>query len=472
MLFNVIKDSANMKNIKITSPFLYFVILMLVLFIACNEYNEPTSIFQSDKSFPANPTIISISPADHILLAGINGREIAITGNNFSTEDSSYIYFNGTRGLIKSITPSTMIVYRPLVYGDSIPIAIEVPSALGPAHSNIKYKIERPIYPYLSAEVRLTPHTSSYKFYCMLVGGTIGTNEILYVSENKAIYQLTQVTTNEKQVENISEYKSKDAFLPAEFTNISDMKFGPDDSLYFTSESGSGNNLSSKIYRTIGPPIGTPGSIPETFVTLGASNVRKLDFNQNIIYCGFKNGIYMVNKLNRKFKSSKHYLTLKTINELHVYNGYIYVAVSNTSGSKNSALWRNRIISVSPDSLGISDSLGVDEPVIDVAQTSPCNSNTTFSSFAMDRFGTLYLCLQNPATSPLPYSLYVYENNALVPFYYDNIIPPYVDQIVWGKNQDVYLNRGLSISGNSAPTSAKDSVRIFRMGMGIQGAAK
>jgi hypothetical protein len=61
--------------------------------------------------------------------------------------------------------------------------------------------------------------------------------------------------------------------------------------------------------------------------------------------------------------------------------------------------------------------------------------------------------------------LYVLESNgSAVPFYMEKILPPVIDQIVWGTNRDLYLNRGMNMS------SVPDSTRIFKMGMGVMGA--
>jgi hypothetical protein len=129
------------------------------------------------------------------------------------------------------------------------------------------------------------------------------------------------------------------------------------------------------------------------------------------------------------------------------------------------ALWRNRIIQSFSGNL---DSLDQNELVVDVtANANAAIRSSTLNSFCIDGSGVVYCVLQN-TTNPLPFCLYVFENGTFVPFYQDNIIPAFVDQVTWGRNQDVYLNRGATIYGSAA----RDSVRLYRMGMGIQRSAK
>jgi hypothetical protein len=451
-----------MKNLKSRYYLFSLTFFMVIFLIACNEYNEPTSIFEPGKSFPSNPTISGIFPADSAV-AGINGREVTIFGTDFSTMDSTYIYFQGQRSLIKSISPTSVVVFRPTVYGDSIPITLEVPSALGPAHSYFKYKIERPIYPYLSAEVRLTKFT--YKFTCMEVGAPIGEDEVLYIAVNKTVYQVIKKKVTQEEL--IYKYKDETAFFPLALSVITDMKFGPDGYLYFVTDP---KNI---VYRTLGGG-GAVSTAPETFVNLTSNRASKLDFDQNgYLYCGYRYGIFVIypnrtSKNSGRFNDNMRY----TIRELHVYNGFVYSAVSYTGPNASisrMALWRNRII---PSFSGNLDSLDQNELVIDVtANTDAALRGSSLNSFCIDRNGTVYCCLQN-TTNPLPYSVYVFENGTFIPFYTDNIIAPCVDQIAWGKNQDVYLNRGITIYQNETFPAAKDSVRLYRMGMGIQSATK
>jgi hypothetical protein len=239
------------------------------------------------------------------------------------------------------------------------------------------------------------------------------------------------------------------------FLTISDIKFGPGGYLYLTVLSSTAGE-SANIYRI------TPGSVLETFSRVPRGNANVMDFNQNgNLYTGFRNGIYIVHQ-DATVKSSGRYSTNYKLLKLRVYNGYIYVAAQYTGTDQSvpkMSIWRNRIVGT--------DSLDQNELVVNVrASADPAlsHANTMISSFDIDANGNIYFCLQN-STKPLPYTIYVLENDGTIsPFYVDKILPPVIDQIVWGTNTNVYLNRGFNMSAKP------DSVRIYKMGMGVMGA--
>ena len=419
-----------MKNKNVLNQIL-ILLIFICFFSACNTFNEPNPIWVGSPNVPADPVIASMDPPDSAV-AGIQGREISIIGSNFSTTpNSNYVYFQNQPAMVKSSSQNQIVVYRPTIYGDTLSVSVQIPLARGTANLNKTYKIERPVYPYPS--YLMPAAAATLTFYSM----EVDKDENLYIGSKQVIYQIPPAA------DTVMTFKS----LSREFLKFTDMKFGVDGYLYF---------LISKtnVYRT------TAGSSPpETFVTLDYAT-EKLDFDQNQnIYTGFKNGIYVI-KSDRTVTASGLFAANFTIKDIRVYNGELYVNAAYTGTDTTiakAAVWKNSILDVN-GTLSTPSQVVVDLSNYADPNISTCDIN----SFNIDKNGTIYLCLKKTGVT-LSHYLYIVENDgSIVPFYQDEILPDRLDQLVWGNYEDAYLNRGVSVLGAVE--------RVLRMKMGIEGA--
>jgi hypothetical protein len=93
-------------------------------------------------------------------------------------------------------------------------------------------------------------------------------------------------------------------------------------------------------------------------------------------------------------------------------------------------------------------------------------NNCYISSFAIDEFGNIYMCLRNHQK----YSLFVREaDGSVTPFYTDeNILPNTVEKLIWGNSRYLYLSSSSLHALGSTLTDAPG--RIYRMAMDRNGA--
>jgi hypothetical protein len=398
-----------MKKKKLLYQFI-FVSLIMFLLSSCTHFDEPGLINQPDQTYSENPVITGITPSDSAV-AGV--REIIIAGQNFSIDgkDTNWVYIGGKAAEIKSVSSSQLVVYRPVIFGNSLDINVVIPSALSIAKV-LKYKIEEPVIEFSDF---------SYQHYT-LTAFDVDNQENIYVGTHRALLKLAPNGIDLNEIAGSST-------LGSAFNTFTDMKFGPGGYLYAL--------VGRKDIYRLDPATGENNS----YVTL-PNNSDKLDFdaNQNI-YTGRRDGILVVNS-DKTITSTGKYDNIPIV-EIRVLNGYLYTASAST-------LWKNQIL----DDKG---SLGDDETVVDISSI-PSLSNCEISSFNMDNQGTVFLCLKNHPQ----YSIFVLENDGSVtPFYKADILPQSVDQIIYGSGRYMYLSRGLMVA---------DSVRFYRMGMEHNGA--
>ena len=142
----------------------FVVMATTICFIAgCTKYEDPAPIYATDVAYRANPSISSLLPGD---TASVGVREISILGENFSTNiPDNQLYFNKSIATIKSATPTKLVVYRPVIFGDSVTVKVVVNGALSVNTYSKFYKIKQPIYPYDSRDIRNASFTN--KIYCV-----------------------------------------------------------------------------------------------------------------------------------------------------------------------------------------------------------------------------------------------------------------------------------------------------------------
>ena len=134
------------------SPRLIFfvccMVMIPVLFIACEYSNKPGIIYDPNVSVDVSgkPTITGIAPA-----AGAVGgvREITINGTNLGVVngDTNLVYFGAVRPLIKEIHDSYITIYRPRLSNDhydrTITVSVTNPNLLT-VSSSFSYNVQAP----------------------------------------------------------------------------------------------------------------------------------------------------------------------------------------------------------------------------------------------------------------------------------------------------------------------------------------
>ncbi|MGE5498644.1 MAG: IPT/TIG domain-containing protein [Syntrophothermus sp.] len=386
------------------------VILLTIIAGSCTEFKEPADINSPTVAYSRNPAITQIVPSDSAM-AGV--REITLIGSNFfpGSIDSNLVYFQGKRAIIKNVAADKIVLYRPVLtddqYGVPLNVALVVPSAL--VTSTVKnYKIELP--------VRTFGDFSRYNY--ALMAAEVDKMENIYVASRRAIYKMTPDGIN------INTWAS----LSSDFAKITDMKLGPSGSaqkyLYVLIDKAA-------IYR-----LDLNTAAPVKLATF-PSVVAKADFDdKGNLYAAKTDGIFVLHQ-DLTMADLQSYKNIQ-INELRVYNGYLYAATPK-------ALYRNQI----KDNTG---KLGPQETVADLSRQAELAS-CEISSFNIGADGTILLCLK----SHPKYSLFVLENDgSMTPYYSAKILPQLVDQMIWGSGRFMYLSRG---------SLARDSVRFYKMGM-------
>ena len=369
--------------------FYYIICLFFIsLFTSCTHFDNPAEINNQDQGYSKDPVISNISPADSAV-AGV--REIVINGQNFSVDgkDTNWVYIGGKAAEIKSVSPTQIVVYRPVTFGNSLDINVVIPSALSVAKVP-QYKIEEPVAAFSDF---------SYQHYA-LTAFDIDNQENIYVGTHRSLFKLAPNGIDLNEIAGSSVFGSA-------FNNFSDLKFGPGGFLYAL--------VGKKDIYQINAATGENTK----YITL-PENSDKLDFdaNQNI-YTGRRDGIIVVNP-DMTVSVTGKYDNIPIV-EVRVLNGYLYTAT-------RFILFRNQIL----DSKG---SLGDDETVTDIS-SNPGFTNCEITSFNMDNQGMIILCIKNHPK----YSLFVIENDGSVnPFYKADILPQNIEQInLW--KQPIYVS--------------------------------
>lgn len=396
-----------MKNIIKQKTILILILLIIGALSACEKFVDPPQIYKPDAKYSESPVITSVIPADDAI-AGV--REIIINGSNFAVnnEDTNWVKIGGVDADIKSITENEIVVYRPSSFGDNLSITVTIPTALSVA-SVPEYDVEEPIADHGNFS------TNAYDLFSI----ESDLEDNLYIGTRREIQKLS---ADGIFLSTVGEY-------PSAFAKITELKFGPEGYLYAA--------LSKKeIYK-----IDINTGVETEYVKL-PKNIEKIDFDKNgNLFAARRDGIYVVQS-DLTITETLLYDN-ERVNELRVYNDYLYVALDEK-------LSRNKIL----DDKG---NLGEIEEIINLENIEGFGV-AEISSFNIDSEGVFVLAIKSHET----HSLFVLENDgSLAPFYKADIIPMDIDQIVYGNDRYMYLNRGSLDS---------DSLRVFKMGMVNKGA--
>ncbi|MEG8946311.1 IPT/TIG domain-containing protein [Rosettibacter firmus] len=389
-----------------------FVIFIVVITIAglikCTKYEEPPLIFNPESlQLAPSPKVSSIIPKDSAR-AGV--REIIINGENFGvTPDNNTIVFVGGKITeIKSLSPNQIVIYRPQLelskYNKPLDVVISVQKALELAKIK-NYKINIPYEQY--------GDFNNYTYNLFAI--EVDKQENLYIATRRALLKY-----DGKEIVRVG------GQLPSDFSRVSDLKFGPGGFLYAL--------VSKNVLYRLDPNTGAE----EKYLTL-PKECDRLDFDQyNNLYTAKKDGLFIV-KPDKSIITTNLYQSV-IITDIRVFNNYLYVTSAEN-------IWKHRIL----DNNG---TLGDQEPVLNVKNQGADFSRATISSITFDKDGMMLVVLKNHPN----YSLFVLESDGtLSPYYKANILPKFIDQIVWGNSFYLYLNRGITLT--------RDSVRVYRMGM-------
>lgn len=401
-----------MNNIKIKNRAAHFILLLVLLLTAgsCTKFDEPALINSPSMPYAQNPEASQIIPADSAM-AGV--REITIMGKNFyvNNPDSNFVYFQGKKAIIKSVSADRIVINRPVLsdelYGRPLSVTVGVPSALGTSKIQ-SYKVEQPVRAFGDFS----------RFTYALMAADVDKDENIYMASRRIIYKIPPDGIN------IVTWAS----LGSDFAKITDLKLGPPNSskkyLYALIDK-------QAIYRF---DLSTAKNVK---FAVFPSAVDKGDFDdKGNFYAAKSNGVYVLHP-DSTFLGPQGVKSV-TINELRVFNSYLYAATAKI-------LYR---IPITDDK----GKLGTQEAVVDLNKNADLKS-CEISSFNFSSDGTIYLCLKGHAR----YSVFVLETDgSITPFYSANILPRLVEQMIWGCGRYLYLCRGSLV---------RDSVRFYKMGM-------
>lgn len=380
--------------------------ITILVFTACNEYSEPPLIYNPDETLETGPSITSVVPVDSAQ-AGI--REISINGSGFAADgsDTNWVFIGGVPAIIKSVSESKIVVYRPAAAGDGLTISVVIPSAASVA------KVDD----YSVSEAFKAWGDFQYEAYG-LMSMDVASDGTLYIGTRRKIIKLAP---NGIDIAELNSYRS-------DFAKITDLKFGPGGVLYACIDK-------NEIYK-IDPVTG----VESEFADLGKKSTR-FDFDQSgNMFVGKRDGIFVVNQ-SGEFTSTG-IMDGTEIVEMRVYNNELYIAVDR------------KIVKYQIQN----GTLSTEQLIVDLTNKTGFSS-CLISAFNIDVNGTVLLCL----TGHPDYSLFVLESDgSITPYYFAKILPRSIDQIIFANDKNLYLNRGLTIP--------RDSVRLYKMGMDKLGA--
>lgn len=384
------------------------VALAIFVLIKCTKYEEPPLIYNPESlQLAASPKVSSIVPKDSAR-AGV--REIVINGENFGViqDNNTVVFIGGKIAEIKSLTPNQIVIYRPQLelskYNKPLDVVISVQKALELAKIK-NYKVNTPFEQY--------GDFNNYTYNLFAI--EVDKQENLYIATRRALLKF-----DGREIVRVGGQLSND------FSRVSDLKFGPGGLLYAL--------VSKNILYRLNPNT----AAEEKYLTL-PKECDRLDFDQyNNIYTAKKDGLFVIKPDKTIITTNLYQGTI--ITDIRVFNNYLYITSSDN-------VWRHKIL----DNNG---TLGNQELVLNVKDQGADFSRAAIGSLTFDKDGMMLIALKNHPN----YSLFVLENDGkLSPYYKANILPRFIDQIVWGNQFYLYLNRGITLT--------RDSVRVYRMGM-------
>jgi len=410
----------NMKLKKYSYLILSSAVLGLIM-SSCNYFTAPTSIWDPNKQYRVGAVITGVSPSNSSI-AGV--REIRIIGKNFSSViDSNWVWFGTLQATIKRVslnsTADTIVVYRPPNSGSlTLKVVILAADSIG----TYPYSLESPVS---SSDISAITGT-----YLVMEAGK---GDTMFIASTGYINKLSPNGIDMIAFKDTSYLKPKIGSKATDFANsFVDMKFGPGGVLYATF------NKSNTIYR-----IDPDSSSPVVYARLTTNNAAgNFDFDDNgNLYTGKSAGLFLVK-------------TDGTSSAVGDYSGFTFVeirVIKDSNGNKfvyaanSSDLYRSQINS---------DGTVANKQLVASIANDTSFINNKISSFNVGSDGTVFVSV----TGNSNYSLFVFQNGTLTPYYKEKILPTGVDQLIWGNDRFLYLSRG--------KTGAAADTRFYRMGIG------
>lgn len=248
------------KKAMIKAVLLFGAAGLVFLMAGCSKYKNPAAIWNPNEQLGDYPKILSIVPPDN---AGPGILKIVIKGTGFSPDSGkNTVYFDNAPAQIKSYSDTELAVYRPNITNSSLTIKVMVENTIAIA-----------FHPgYGITEVARLYGKMPVKNYVLFLASDDQDN--LYVLSS--VGNIYKTETNE-----ITTLYGSPGYKP----KTSDMKIGPDDSLYIQP------TKTATLYEISGK--GKKSKISRTFA--GAVSYFDFDKNMNVYGAGDKTGIYVVN---------------------------------------------------------------------------------------------------------------------------------------------------------------------------------
>lgn len=423
------------------------IILLLAAFSACTEYPEPGLLYSPIQSKVAAPAIEGVTPAQKAL-GGV--REITIVGKNFVVPgtETVWVHIGGVRAKIKSLQDNSITVYRPLLasdrYDTKIHISITRPEALDTSATRA-YEVEAPVTTfgdYSGVTTALVAADIDKNGNLCLIPATGN----IYKTDptGNAVLSLVSSLTGGTSITS----GPRDT-VPA-IAGIRDVKFGPALPIDIEGSSLYVATSDSSIFRIriLDEPYEMGDRMPihlrPVRVAKFPMRVLKMDFGSNgdIYACGAA-GIYKFTKSDSSYSSASLGDAGVNVTDLRVFKDSIYV-------SDSTRVWKRQII-------GNGASLSAPTTIVNLADI-PELSSCRISSFTLDEYGNVYLCLLRHSR----YSIFIVESSAsVVQFYYEDILPRNIGKLVWGTGRYLYL---IYTSGGTTAN------KVFKMAFDRNGA--
>jgi hypothetical protein len=421
------------------------IVMMPVLFVACVQNDVPGVIYNPAEviNTSGKPTITSMTPASGAV-GGV--REITINGSNLGLKngtDTNWIFIGGVRPFIKEIHDSYVTIFRPRLsndhYDKTISVSVTDPTLLTES-SNFTYSVE-------------TPGVVVGDYASLVTSALVSVDFDIQENLYAAVAAKGVVKTDFAGVTQTPVLNSGN-LLSGDYAAVSAMSFGPGSyqrNLFIAV----GKNYIARIavFDTLNR-TGTKYAAPVKLTVPAA--VIGLDFDENGNMYTVGNGNFYIadtsvgNSAAPTFTAISGYAGVTNLIKIRVVK---VSGVQNIYIADSTHVWKSQLTGTT---------LVMGTPLVDLSAHAEL-SGCTLSSFDVDEFGSLFLCVRkNPK-----YSLFFRESDgSITPYYKDpSILPNTADRIVWGNGKYLYLiSSALQSSGSFV------AGRVYRLTLDRNGA--
>lgn len=368
------------------------------LFVGCNEMEDTGSIY--DPNILNTATSVQITDVDPETAGSTS--EITIKGSGFAEGiDNNWVYFNNVPAVIKSLTSSEIVVYRPDIVSDSIKIKVASSGVVGQGIYANNYPMEAIIDTFNVFLQNLDKITN----FC--------------VDKDDYVYLLFFRTSEIRKFNSLG--KEDSTFAPVTGSSVLyalDIKEGPEDYIYFLRKQGS----RTRIYRF----DENAGGEPESYERVSGS-FASFDYDQNgHMYLGGRDGLKLLKSdLTEVDYDMYDDFIVKTV---RVYNDELYVLAEYTGAdslNNPSGLYKNQITSTDGQ-LETTNTLVLDW------NFSGDYLSSFYNSFTISEFGEIYVAtdFEDPILSLIA--------GDVSKLYY-GLLSPEVNRMMWGGGNNIYL---------------------------------